>query len=103
MSSQPEPPVTDPDDDALFRPPRTRQVGVREFGDHAGELFTTSDILEIKRDGETLGYFVPVKSKTTDQARRSRQQLEEALAEAQADGLSLYAALSDPSEPPKPQ
>ena len=103
MSSQPEPPTTDPDDDGRFPPPRRRQVGVGEFGDRAGELFATSDILEIKRDGETLGYFVPVKSKTTDQARRARQQLEETLAEAQADGLSLDAALSDPSEPPKPQ
>ncbi len=87
MSSQPGPPLTDPDDDPLLPPPRTRQVGVHEFGDHAGELFATSDILEIKRDGETLGYFVPVKSKTTDQARRARQQLEETLAEARADGL----------------
>ena len=103
MSREPEPLAPDPDDDGLFPPPRTRQVGVGEFGDRAGELFATSDILEIKRDGETLGYFVPVKSKTTDQARRARQQLEETLAEAQADGLSLDAALNDPSEPLKPQ
>jgi hypothetical protein len=84
--STPETPTDAPRGAGLTRP-RLRQIGVREFRDHASQLMAAGDILAIERHGHTIGYFIPVKSAASERARLARARLEEAIAEARAAGL----------------
>jgi antitoxin (DNA-binding transcriptional repressor) of toxin-antitoxin stability system len=84
--STPETP-TDASRGAGLTRPRLRQVGVREFRDHASQLMAAGDILAIERHGHTIGYFIPVKSAASARARAARARLEEAISEAKAAGL----------------
>jgi antitoxin (DNA-binding transcriptional repressor) of toxin-antitoxin stability system len=77
--------------------PRLRPVGVREFRDHASQLMASGDILAIERHGQTIGYFIPVKSAASERARLAQARFEKAVAEAKAAGLFDETMLDEPS------
>src|SRR3712207_813933 len=69
------------------RPLRLRQVGIRAFRDHASQLLGSGEVLEIERHGKTIGFFIPIRSGSSAEARRALTELNEAVAEVLATGL----------------
>jgi antitoxin (DNA-binding transcriptional repressor) of toxin-antitoxin stability system len=70
-----------------LHPIRLRQVGVRAFRDRASQLLSSGDVLEIERHGRTIGFFIPVRSGDSAEARRALSELNEAVADVLASGL----------------
>ena len=79
---------------ARSRALRPRQVGVRDFRDHASQLLGSGEVLEIERHGKTIGFFIPVKLGNSTEARRALTELNEAVAEVLATGLIDEEGLS---------
>ncbi|MGI8827345.1 MAG: hypothetical protein ACR2JC_17225 [Chloroflexota bacterium] len=50
-----------------------RQVGVREFRDHAAQFLAGDEVLAIERHGQPLGFYIPT-------GKSRRENFEEALA-----------------------
>ena len=46
-----------------------RHVGIREFRDNATTLLYSGEKLVVERHGQAIGYFIPVRHKTPEQAR----------------------------------
>lgn len=84
---QPKPPTRS-------QPLRLRQVGVRAFRDNASHLLASGEVLEIERHGKTIGFFIPVTSGNSTEARRALTELNEAVAEVLATGLIDEEVLS---------
>ncbi len=76
------------------RPLRLRRVGVRAFRDHASQLLGSGEVLEIERHGKTIGFFIPVTSGDSAEARRALTELNEAVADVLATGLIDEEGLS---------
>lgn len=67
-----------------------RDVGVREFRDHASGYLAGSEPLAVRRHGRLLGFYLPVKRKSDDEELRAAvEALRESLAEVRREtGLS---------------
>ncbi|EQD51202.1 prevent-host-death family protein [mine drainage metagenome] len=64
--------------------PKLKNVGVREFRDHATMYLSGSDPVAVSKHGQVIGFYIPVEA-DREQARRALEQLgrsvEEILAE----------------------
>lgn len=67
-----------------------KDVGVREFRDHASSYLSGSEPLAVRRHGRVLGFYLPVKRKSDGEELRSAlEDLGESLAEIRrVTGLS---------------
>ena len=67
-----------------------KDVGVREFRDHASRYLSGDEPLAVRRHGRVLGFYVPVKQKSdTEELRAALREAKEGLAELRhATGLS---------------
>jgi antitoxin (DNA-binding transcriptional repressor) of toxin-antitoxin stability system len=63
-----------------------KDVGVREFRDHASRYLSGDEPLAVRRHGRVLGFFVPVRQK------RDTEELRAALREAQEGLVELRRA-----------
>jgi hypothetical protein len=78
-----------------------KDVGVREFRDHASSYLSGSEPLAVRRHGRVVGFYLPVKQKSDDEELEAAlRDLGESLAEIRhAAGLSedeLVEALAPP-------
>jgi hypothetical protein len=59
-----------------------KDVGVREFRDHASRYLSGDEPLAVRRHGRILGFYVPVRQKSdTEELRRATGLSEEELVE----------------------
>jgi hypothetical protein len=67
-----------------------KDVGVREFRDHASRYLSGDEPLAVRRHGRVLGFYVPVRQKSdTEEHRAALRESKESLAELRrATGLS---------------
>jgi antitoxin (DNA-binding transcriptional repressor) of toxin-antitoxin stability system len=67
-----------------------KDVGVREFRDHASRYLSGDEPLAVRRHGRVLGFYVPVRQKSdTEELRVALREAQEGLAELRrATGLS---------------
>ena len=67
-----------------------KDVGVREFRDHASRYLSGDEPLAVRRHGRVLGFYVPVRQKSdTEELRVALREAKEGLAELRrATGLS---------------
>ncbi len=67
-----------------------REVGVREFRDHASSYLSSGEPLAVRRHGRVIGFYFPVKQKNdTEELRAALRDLSESLAELRREsGLS---------------
>jgi len=69
---------------------RIKDVGVREFRDHASSYLSGDEPLAVRRHGRVLGFYLPVKQKSDgEELQAALRELGESLAELRgASGLS---------------
>ncbi len=83
-----------------------KDVGVREFRDHASSYLSGDEPLAVRRHGRVLGFYVPVKHKSdTEELRIALREAKEGLEELRrATGLSeeelVEELVSDTSQEP---
>ena len=67
-----------------------KDVGVREFRDHASRYLSGDEPLAVRRHGRVLGFYVPVRQKSdTEELRAALREAKEGLEELRhATGLS---------------
>lgn len=67
-----------------------KDVGVREFRDHASRYLSGDEPLAVRRHGRVLGFYVPVRQKSdTEELRAALREAQEGLEELRrATGLS---------------
>lgn len=67
-----------------------KDVGVREFRDHASSYLSGDEPLAVRRHGRVLGFYLPVKQKSDgEELQAALRELGESLAELrEASGLS---------------
>lgn len=67
-----------------------KEVGVREFRDHASRYLSGDEPLAVRRHGRVLGFYVPVKRKSdTEELRAALREAKEGLEDLRrATGLS---------------
>jgi hypothetical protein len=67
-----------------------KDVGVREFRDHASSYLSGSEPLAVRRHGRVLGFYLPVKQKSDgEELQAALRELGESLAELRrVSGLS---------------
>ena len=67
-----------------------REVGVREFRDHASSYLSGGEPLAVRRHGRVIGFYLPVKQKSdSEELRAALRDLSESLAELRREsGLS---------------
>jgi transposase len=67
-----------------------KDVGVREFRDHASRYLSGDELLAVRRHGRVLGFYVPVRQKSdTEELRAALREAQERLVELRrATGLS---------------
>jgi hypothetical protein len=67
-----------------------KDVGVREFRDHASRYLSGNEPLAVRRHGRILGFYVPVRQKSdTEELRAALREAKESLLELRrATGLS---------------
>jgi hypothetical protein len=67
-----------------------KDVGVREFRDHASSYLSGDEPLAVRRHGRVLGFYLPVKHKSDrEELQAALRELGESLAELrEASGLS---------------
>ncbi len=67
-----------------------KDVGVREFRDHASRYLSGDEPLAVRRHGRVLGFYVPVRQKSdTEELRVALREAQEGLVELRrATGLS---------------
>ena len=67
-----------------------KDVGVREFRDHASRYLSGDEPLAVRRHGRVLGFYVPVRQKSdTEELRVALREAKESLVELRrATGLS---------------
>jgi len=67
-----------------------KDVGVREFRDHASSYLSGSEPLAVRRHGRVLGFYLPVKRRNDEQELQAAlRELGESLAELRREtGLS---------------
>ncbi len=67
-----------------------KDVGVREFRDHASSYLSGDEPLAVRRHGRVLGFYLPVKRKSDgEELQAALKELGESLAELRgASGLS---------------
>ena len=67
-----------------------KDVGVREFRDHASRYLSGDEPLAVRRHGRVLGFYVPVRRKSdTEELRVALREAQEGLADLRrATGLS---------------
>ncbi len=67
-----------------------KDVGVREFRDHASSYLSGDEPLAVRRHGRVLGFYLPVKRKSDgEELQAALRELGESLAERRgASGLS---------------
>jgi len=58
--------------------PKMKNVGVREFRDHATKYLAGSDPVAVNRHGRVIGFYVPLK-RDEDEVRRAVAQLGQAV------------------------
>ena len=79
-----------------------RQAGIREFRDHATRYLAGDDVVVVQRHGRTVGFFVPVRVKRDEEARKSIERLGAAvdrlLEESGLDEDELVRAFTGPIE-----
>lgn len=74
-----------------------KHVGIREFRDRATQLLASGEPLAIERHGKLVGFYLPVRERDEDEARRALEELRDAvegfLAESGMTEEELSAAL----------
>ena len=67
-----------------------KDVGVREFRDHASRYLSGDEPLAVRRHGRVLGFYVPVRQKSdTEELRAALREAQEGLVELRrVTGLS---------------
>ena len=56
-----------------------QHIGVREFRDKASHYLGQGEALAIERHGEVIGYYIPVKRRDPEAAKKRLEQFEAAL------------------------
>lgn len=74
-----------------------KNVGVREFRDHASSYLSGEEPLAVRRHGRVLGFYLPVKRKTDgEELQAALRELGESLAELRREtGLSEEDLVKD--------
>jgi hypothetical protein len=74
-----------------------KDVGVREFRDHASSYLSGDEPLAVRRHGRVLGFYVPVKRKSdTEELRAALREARDSLAELRLEsGLSEEELVED--------
>jgi hypothetical protein len=74
-----------------------KDVGVREFRDHASRYLSGDEPLAVRRHGRVLGFYVPVRQKSdTEELRVALRDAKEGLVELRrATGLSEEALVEE--------
>ncbi|MGH3087973.1 MAG: hypothetical protein ACRDSJ_11725 [Rubrobacteraceae bacterium] len=66
-----------------------RDVGVREFRDHASRYLSGGEALAVRRHGRVIGFYLPVKKRDEEELQAALRDLGESLAELRREtGLS---------------
>lgn len=67
-----------------------KDIGVREFRDHASGYLSGGESIAVRRHGRVLGFYFPVKPKSdTDELRAALRDLDESVTELRSQtGLS---------------
>ena len=79
-----------------------RRVDADEFADHALRFLVSEEPVAVESNGRLLGIYHPVKRKDTEEAKRSMQQLEEAVQRILADTGMTEDELADLFDLTKP-
>ena len=74
-----------------------KDVGVREFRDHASSYLSGDEPLAVRRHGRVLGFYVPVRRKNdAEELRAALREARDSLAELRrASGLSEDELIED--------
>lgn len=74
-----------------------KDIGVREFRDHASSYLSGGEPLAVRRHGRVLGFYLPVKPKNDEQElQEALSEMNESLAELRLEsGLSEEELVSE--------
>lgn len=56
-----------------------RHVGVREFRDKATTYLSGDEVLSVERHGKPIGYYIPVRRASEEEARRALEEFDTAV------------------------
>lgn len=73
----------------MWKEPSMKEVGVREFRDHASGYLSGDEALAVSRHGRVIGYYLPVKKRDEEKLRSAMLDARESLEELRREtGLS---------------
>ncbi len=59
-----------------------KTVGVREFNEHVADYSSVGEMITVGRDGEPIGYYIPIRKRDPERTKQALEQLERAVQRA---------------------